>query len=261
SAIFAGHAVLAARGVSASTDARVITISDAWLEREAQARATLLGVSTDEIDRAALRLASLREEALVREARALGLDAGDLVVRRRLVQKLELVLRARLEVVNPDDAALEAWLATHADRYREPARIRFEHVFFASDQRTDGAQPAAQAAASRLREGTDRKGLGDAFPLGPVIGPRDVEAIARGFGTSFTEAVANAKTNTWVGPLKSRHGTHVVRVLSRTPGRVPPLDAVRAQVLADARSEAEDRALEEATGRIVARYDVREAAE
>jgi hypothetical protein len=57
----------------------------------------------------------VREEVLVREARAQGLDRDDSIVRRRLVQKMEFAVA---EPAAPADAELEKYLAGHPEAFR-----------------------------------------------------------------------------------------------------------------------------------------------
>jgi peptidyl-prolyl cis-trans isomerase C len=84
------------------------------------------------------------DEVRYREALALGLDRGDLIVRRRLVQKMDFLLAGSTPVPAPTDAELAAWLAAHPDQYAAPDRLSFEHVFAA-------ARPARAPDASQRR--------------------------------------------------------------------------------------------------------------
>ena len=59
----------------------------------------------------------VREEVLVREARAQGLDRDDSIVRRRLVQKMEYAVA---EPPAPADAELEKYLAQHPEAFGTP---------------------------------------------------------------------------------------------------------------------------------------------
>jgi hypothetical protein len=61
--------------------------------------------------------AYIREEILVREARAQGLDRDDSIVRRRLVQKMEFAVA---DPPPPADSELETYLAQHAAMFRTP---------------------------------------------------------------------------------------------------------------------------------------------
>ena len=64
----------------------------------------------------------VREEALYREALARGLDLADLVVRHRLVQKMELL--AFQDSAPLGDAGVMDYFLAHREGYRLPERSR-----------------------------------------------------------------------------------------------------------------------------------------
>jgi hypothetical protein len=155
----------------------------------------------------------------------LGLDQTDVVVRRILVQKMRL-LAARTGERPPSDAELAAFYAQHQDEYRPPDRVSFWHVFV---QR--GAD--ADALLARIRDRGPEQAVrdGDSFPVPPHLvaqSPAEVEKI---FGADLAHAVGRAATRTWVGPLPSPYGLHLVWVEARVPGTLPPLAAIRARIL------------------------------
>ncbi len=187
-------------------------------------------------------------ELLYREALRLGLDAGDPIVRRRLIQKLEfLAEEAPTEALGT--AALRTYLRAHADAFRTAARVSFEHVFLRRERAALG-----EGVLATLRGGGDAKG--DAFVHGRSI-RRRTQAQVRGlFGGDFADAIAPLPVGGWHGPLPSAYGTHLVRVTERVAGAVPPLESVRGQVeahLAEARRGAARAALLE---RLRAEYEV-----
>jgi hypothetical protein len=92
-----GGGIYAADRNDEATDRVVITRADVERQKE-RARSAGLPVPEDR----ALAEAMADEEILVREARALRLDAGDPVVRARLIQKMELLLQP-----SPHDGLLE----------------------------------------------------------------------------------------------------------------------------------------------------------
>ncbi len=220
-------------------EARLVdeAIDEELLVREARARgldrndrsiqtwlATQMAVLTDDADRA--------PEALQEDARALGLDRTDVVVRRILVQKMRL-LAARTDDASPPDDTLRAYYDRHRDDYRAPDRVSFWHVFFANgrgDPRHDAAllraslerRPMAPEAAARQ---------GDAFPLPPWIAAQAPRQLEKSFGAAFTAELERATPQTWVGPLASPYGVHLVWVASREAGGVPPFETVRARVV------------------------------
>src|SRR5690606_921986 len=85
------------------------------------------------------------EEVAYREAIAMGLDADDTIVRRRMRQKLMFLAEDAEASEEPSEAELAAWLADHAAQYRIPARVSFRQVLASTD--VWGAGAPAEAAA------------------------------------------------------------------------------------------------------------------
>ncbi len=99
-------------------------------------------------DRKALVDDYVRQEALVREARAMGLDQGDYVIRRRVVQKMMYLMDdTATQTFNPSDADLQRYFQAHQDVYRNAATVTFTQVFVdndaeASRRRAEGGRAA-----------------------------------------------------------------------------------------------------------------------
>ena len=169
----------------------------------------------------------VRDEIATREAMASGLDRDDTVIRRRLRQKWEFVVEDA-DSSPPDDAELQAWLASHIELFRTEPEVAFE-------QKMDGTMP-------RLL-------------------PSDVERttrsdVARMFGDEFAAAVLRVEPGVWTGPIRSGYGAHHVFVKERIPGRVPMLSEVRAQVEREVVADRRRRRLQEAYQDLLARYQV-----
>ena len=72
----------------------------------------------------------VREEILFREGKAMGLDRDDLVIRRRVQQKMVVITEESAARAAPTEAELDGYLEKHAERYRRPAVIGFDQVMF-----------------------------------------------------------------------------------------------------------------------------------
>jgi hypothetical protein len=150
---------------------------------------------------------------LVAEAEALGMPPRDVVVRRRLANRLRLRVGAAARARKVDAEALAAHLARHAARFERPARVRVRH---------------------------------DAGPLGwpaPVPNTLLSEAeLAMLVGPEIAHAAFELERGRWSDPIDWAGARHRVQVLAREPARAPRLeevrDAVRASLLAE--REAED---------------------
>ena len=100
-------------------------------------------------------LATLTEEELLaREARALGLDQHDTVVRRRLAQKLSFLVEDTSRIADPSEGELRRFHGEHADRYQTDPRITFRQVFFSPQRRS---QAEADATAALIRVSATRR--------------------------------------------------------------------------------------------------------
>jgi hypothetical protein len=200
--------------------------------------------------------ARLREEVLYREALALGLDAGDVVVRRRLVQKLEFLSDDLAARRDPSDAELQAWLDAHAETYASEARLSFRQVFLEPGRRGEDLAADGAAIRARLAAGTPPDTVGDPTLLPSALADEPRSRIARAFGERFADAIVRAETGRWLGPLESAYGAHIVRVDKVVPGGPATLDTARDAVLRDWRGQQRRTAQQALYEKLRARYRV-----
>lgn len=172
--------------------------------------------------------------ALLERAALLGLHREDVVVRRILVQKMRLIASALRADQRPTEADLRAAYAEGADRLRGPDRIDLTHVFLSADRRGPAVEADARALRTRLVAGEiaaeAAATAGDPFPLGHRLEDHSAADLDARFGGRFGEAVFDTPSGGWSEPIESAYGWHLVRVSARTPGRVPPFEAVAARL-------------------------------
>ncbi len=250
--LFALHRFLAPP--SASREIVVPADALAGLRDDFRRRTGRMPSATDE---QALVDAWVDDEILVREGLALGLDRGDAIVRRRLIQKMQLLLENTETVPPPSDAELEAFLAAHATRYASPPRVTFTQVFVSAQRAGDGAGSEAEALRARLDAGADPSTLGDPFLRGREFRLHSQAELASIFGPAFAAAVMALPGETWSAPLRSTFGLHLVRVSETRPGAAPELASVREQVEREWRVERRATLDREARARLRSRYVVR----
>ena len=200
------------------------------------------------------------DEVLVREGLALGLDRGDIIVRRRLIQKMEFLLESSEPLPTPTDAELRATLEAHPDRYATPERVSLTHVFVSRERH--GERAAADAATLRqaLENGVDPATLGDPFLHDRRLVLRTRDEIAAQLGDELAGTILTLPIDTWSEPLPSPYGMHLVRVTERPPAEVATLASVRDQVLSDWRTEQRRTLDRAARDRLRSRYVVKVAA-
>ncbi|MFT5459039.1 MAG: peptidyl-prolyl cis-trans isomerase C [Myxococcota bacterium] len=202
----------------------------------------------------------IRSEALYREAVRLGLDRGDTIVRRRLVQKMEFLLEGSLRPRAPDEGELEAWFDEHAGDYTLPARTSFVHQYYSRSRRGDGTDAAASAALEQLVGAGPQPGPASGS-ADPFMGPKAQSGVTerqieREFGSAFAASVIDQAPGSWMGPVRSSYGSHLVYVTDRQRERPASLDEQRAEALAAWRAEDLEVQLRDQVDGIVTRYSV-----
>jgi hypothetical protein len=183
----------------------------------------------------------VREEVYYREALALGLDKDDLIIRRRLRQKMEFIANDVAAPAEPSEAELADYLAKHSDRFRVEPRFTFRQVYLNAERRGDALKKDAERLLAELNQtnaNADFKKLGDATLLSPELAEVRATEVVNQFGEEFTRQLTQLPKGRWDGPVTSGYGVHLVFVEERQESRMPELAEVREQVVrewADAR--------------------------
>lgn len=173
------------------------------------------------------------EEILVREAKALGLDQGDGIIRNRLAQKMTFLTASVAQSMLPDDEVLVAHMEANRDRFTKPGMLAFDQIGL--PDRAD-----ADTALAALNAGADPEEIGTRSLLPPYLPLTSDHGIDATFGRDFYAKLADLPEKVWVGPVRSGYGAHLIRLTDRKEPVLPPLDAIRDQVLADWRRERSD---------------------
>ena len=175
----------------------------------------------------------IREEVLYREALAMGLDRDDMVVRRRMSQKMEFISNDLASLAEPDDAQLQAYLEKHSKKFAIPGRISYSQVYLNASQRGEQVFADAEKLLEELSQSAidvDITMAGDSFMGGYSFNDETDFGVARIFGQLFAKQIFELPVGEWSGPVESGYGLHLVHVDSRTDSRAPSLEQVRDKV-------------------------------
>jgi hypothetical protein len=195
----------------------------------------------------------LKEEVLAREARALELDVGDTVVRRRLAQKMAFLLDDTLRTSEPPEAELRVLYQTRLDLVRTPARVSFTQVFFRRED-GDGRARASLVALSDAAAPPD--GEGDRLLLGDTFADQDEPALTNLFGAAFAQAVLALPVGRWSGPIESGYGLHLVKVTAVSPPQTRPFADVRERLAEEWRRQRQETAQAQLLHGLMRKYQV-----
>ena len=98
----------------------------------------------------------IREEIAYRQTRDMGLDENDIVIRRRLRQKLEMLAEDVAGLVPPTEQELQAYLEANPEDFALEPRLSLHQLYFSVDRRGDRArEDAAQQLAVLGSSGAD----------------------------------------------------------------------------------------------------------
>lgn len=179
----------------------------------------------------------MTETELIARAIELGMDRSDTVVQRRLVDRVQAILRAGVRARELDDDTLTAHYESTEEQWREPPLLDFSHAYLSRDKRGDSTLQDAAGLLNRVRsEGLEIDAAiaaGDPFLAGHRIRGATPNRIIARLGPAFAEGVSDAQPNTWLGPVESAFGQHVVWVHDRKESHVPPLGEIRNRVYED----------------------------
>jgi hypothetical protein len=253
--LFAAAGVVGGPKGNAPGDA--ITISEGQVAQLAESYRLLAGRLPSREELASLVDDFVTEEISYREAVAMGLDAGDTIVRRRMRQKLEFLIEDANASEEPAEADLKAWLASHAPDYRLPERRAIRQVLLAADKRGENVRRDADALLAKLKSGADPSKLGDPSMLPSAMPLTTEEGVAGLFGEDFAASAFVNPGKTWFGPVASPFGEHLVLVMQTQAGREAVLDDVRDRVRSDLIEGRRDQARDEFQERMRKRYHVR----
>lgn len=201
----------------------------------------------------------LSDEELERQARELGLDSDDAVIRTMLAHNMRLLL-ARQDEQEPTDEEVEAYYQGERARFARPARLTGWQVFFSKDR----AQSDARAAAREARATLDTEALepekavelGDVSPSGPQFKGQVARQLASRFGPDFAEVAERLPEGQWSDAVETPFGFHLVLVQKRTRPQAPPLSEIRGRVTSAYQATQRQERLAVAMEELRTRYEV-----
>ncbi len=231
------------------------------------AAARLDNMPEDELDR--LIADYVREEALHREAQALGMDKNDYIIKRRMIQSIEFITDGFVTAaVDVSDEDVSAYYEANREDYYVSPFVTFTHVFFDGERHSrDDAFGLARTKLAELNEQqvpfSSAPGHGDRFPYFVNYVERDPQFVASHFGVPMAKQVfaLDPDDATWHGPFESEYGLHLVLLTRKAEGRYPDLTEIEAGVRDDAERDAIAALKDKAIQAIVDTYEVRRSYE
>ena len=202
----------------------------------------------------------IQEDILYREGLSMGLDKDDIIVKRRMAQKMQFLAEDVATAHEPSTDELRTWFAKNTEKFALPSRATFRHLFFSFDKRGQKARADADAALVKLsgqpESTTLAATLADPFMFQDYYADKPPVELAKEFGPTFAVGVFKLKPRSWQGPIESGFGWHLVFVDSVIPGHVPAFEEIEPEVKTAWLGYQKEKAWREAYARMRARYTV-----
>ncbi len=217
--------------LNSSNNSGVIRLSEGYLQaQKAQFQRQIHKSPTPQETRQLLQ-AAVEEEALYQEGLKLKLGQHDPVVRKRIIQKMRFVLEGQSKPHRPSLQELQEYLVEHLEEFREPVRYTFRHVYYRNESKI-GERPTTNYSDF---ETIKLRSEADPFILGNDFKSLTFSDISSKFGSQFATAFVKYAEqpqgkDVWFGPVSSRYGAHIIKVLEIHPSQRPDFEAVRDKV-------------------------------
>ena len=170
----------------------------------------------------------IHEEIAYREAKKMGLDDDDEIIRRRLSQKFDFLRADLKEIPAPTEQQLKDFYRNNPSLFQTEGTVNFSHVFFSGDNGHDNvAKERALHVLQELKNSTLERApeKGDRFALQYDYTEQTPLDIKQNFGDKpILDSLFGSPIHTWTGPVQSGYGWHLLYILKRADASLMPFE-------------------------------------
>jgi len=175
----------------------------------------------------------VRAEIMYQEALQLGLEHNDEIIKRRLRQKYEFLVKDLSSIQQPSEADLKSFYASHPETYMSPRKLSFSHIYFSPDKRKEPMENARKLLEEIAGKEVKVEEYGDDFHLQQFYASRDYREIVQNYGKQFSDTLFAQTSSGWKEPMLSGYGVHLVNISSIEEPESIPFEEVQQLVLQD----------------------------
>lgn len=175
----------------------------------------------------------IESEITYREALAMNLDHNDEIIKRRLKQKYEFLVKDLITSSQASDDDLKAYYEDHKADFQTDKLYSFNQYYFSPDRRSSPLEDAKQFLANQIDKNPDHSSTltgVDPIHLQKSFSNVTEHYIRQEFGMDFLTQLRLQSANSWVGPLSSGFGIHVVYMESIDSSQTQKFEEVRDDV-------------------------------
>jgi len=177
---------------------------------------------------------NIKQEIFYQEALKMNLDHNDEIIKRRLAQKMQFLSNDLASINEPSDEELQKYYDIHFTDYLTPYTFSFYQIVFSPDNRQD-PQGDAEHMISQIKNLpiAEVETKGDALPFPFFFESIDADDLDRQLGIDFSTSMEPLETGSWVGPIESGFGYHLIYLTEKTGPQIPELENVKDDLLRD----------------------------
>lgn len=201
----------------------------------------------------------IREDLSFEYGVKMGLIEDDSIIKRRVQQKIEFMLKDSIAGIDPTLEDLERYLMAHKEQYTIAPAYSFKHVYINPEQHEDVDTFMSELQSRDID--ANYKVLGDSMMLESKYSGITTAQIARLFGREFAKALDSLPLRNWQGPVMSGYGLHLVLIENKIPEHLATIEEVERQLRRDYRAEAQKNAINAFYDELTKKYDIKVADE
>lgn len=196
------------------------------------------------------------EQAAYREGVRLGLDKNDIVIVRRVHQKVDFIAEKNTTLPYATDDLLAAYLKDNADKFRLENRLSLKQVYFDPKKHGNNIQDNLTSTLATLIKKPKKNinELGERYLFKPSYPNKRLSELNNIFGNKFVNAIENLPENTWQGPVLSGFGMHLVYIEDKQVGELPTLDQIHSKVLREWQNSLREQSHKQYYDELLKRY-------
>jgi len=191
-----------------------------------------------------------QNEILFREARKMGLDKGDEMIRSRLVLKMQNVLFNSVLIDAPPEEELKAWFTEYRENYDIPAKFTIEQFYYGPEAQNTIAE--AKTLVERMRDLEVPQEYAKQLRR---YAKRPKKSLTGLFNEQGLDTLLSSNLNQWQ-TLVSNKGLHLARITHVEDAQQADFNEVKRQVGKDWMQYSNDTQLMQQTTEIANRYSV-----
>lgn len=198
------------------------------------------------------------EQAAYYEGVNLGLDKNDIVIIRRVHQKLDFLAEEYTSRPEATDERLSDYWQDNAEKFRLEPKLSIRQIYLDPEKQGDAINLKVQNLLTELTAQPEQNitHLGDRYLFKPFYKRQSLNELERLLGRDFAQISANLTVGKWHGPIRSSFGVHLVYVEEKQNGILPELAQIRSKVLREWENSLRQRSIKEYYQALLKRYPV-----